>query len=396
MMKGMARHFADPGLTHVPLRPAPRMVRLPREPFPVIDLRRRSEEVPGYSGNDAFAKAMRGFAVRFAGPVNLKAEEVFSARDVSVFNGSICVGGGMIPGTGPHRRDARGDAFLARMQELQRDGRIPRLPGTTAVIHSPGMGNFFHWTVEAMPRLVRLRHYLAQGIGPIDRIMVGDPRGSPFARTLIEAFFPDLRPRIEFVKAVRHDLDHGVFFLDERTPGPHQTRIGTSTALFAESLEERLAALPSGTGPAVMISRRDVGTRCLLNEAEIAAALRRFDVRLVVLDSLSLDATMRLMASTPLLIGVHGAGLANMMFCRPGTAVLELTTTQFMPRARTYADMAALRGLHYGLAVVDQSGANWVVERNVGNDLEVAPDAMAALTALAASLLSRAALQASA
>jgi capsular polysaccharide biosynthesis protein len=100
---------------------------------------------------------------------------------------------------------------------------------------------------------------------------------------------------------------------------------------------------------------------------------------------------MRLMAEARLVVGVHGAGLTNAIFCRPGTAMLEITSTQYIRRSRSYADIAMFRGFPYAIAVVDQVGESWVVANNRGNDLEIAPDALPELRRLAETLLDRAA-----
>ena len=41
-------------------------------------------------------------------------------------------------------------------------------------------------------------------------------------------------------------------------------------------------------------------------------------------DSLSLPDTISLFGSARLVIGLHGAGMANMVYCPPGTHVLEI------------------------------------------------------------------------
>jgi hypothetical protein len=44
------------------------------------------------------------------------------------------------------------------------------------------------------------------------------------------------------------------------------------------------------------------------------------------------------------------------------------------------------RGLNYALAVVDQHGEQWLVEKNIGNDMEVSVRAGAAILTLAQEL----------
>jgi hypothetical protein len=59
----------------------------------------------------------------------------------------------------------------------------------------------------------------------------------------------------------------------------------------------------------------------------------------------SLQRTASLFSGASVVIGVHGAGLANIVFARPGTAVLELTMHSV--NMRMYAYAAAALDLDY-------------------------------------------------
>jgi capsular polysaccharide biosynthesis protein len=55
---------------------------------------------------------------------------------------------------------------------------------------------------------------------------------------------------------------------------------------------------------------------------------------------------VQLFADASQVIGINGAGLANLVFCRPGTAVLEVRPDGGAPW--TWRHLAAMRGLRYG------------------------------------------------
>ena len=54
---------------------------------------------------------------------------------------------------------------------------------------------------------------------------------------------------------------------------------------------------------------------------------------------------MDLFGSAALVVGVHGAGLANALFCVEGAALLELSLPE--PEFGEYAHLAGALGLHY-------------------------------------------------
>ena len=74
----------------------------------------------------------------------------------------------------------------------------------------------------------------------------------------------------------------------------------------------------------LFISRTDAHYRPLLNEAELSEALAAIGVEIFAPGQHPLSTQAAIFASSRVVIGGHGAGLANIVFCRPGTIVLEL------------------------------------------------------------------------
>lgn len=64
--------------------------------------------------------------------------------------------------------------------------------------------------------------------------------------------------------------------------------------------------------------------RKITNEKEILGTLRKYGFKAVSLESMSLEKQMEVFYSAEIVIGAHGAGLTNLVFCRPGTRVIEL------------------------------------------------------------------------
>ena len=69
--------------------------------------------------------------------------------------------------------------------------------------------------------------------------------------------------------------------------------------------------------------------------------------------SASLDDDIRLFHRARVVVGVHGAGLTNMLFCAPGAAVVELGVTE--PCCGMYRHMARALGLRYAAHELGQS-----------------------------------------
>jgi hypothetical protein len=95
------------------------------------------------------------------------------------------------------------------------------------------------------------------------------------------------------------------------------------------------------------------GLRMIRNEAEVIAALEAtvrdlgpsFEFRVHFGGNSTLREAHHLFRDAILVVGSHGAGLANIFFCRPGAGVLEIATRN--PNHQMYKHAAAALNLHY-------------------------------------------------
>jgi hypothetical protein len=166
---------------------------------------------------------------------------------------------------------------------------------------------------------------------------------------------------------------------------------------FALSLYDRMIAgvvarEPRGCAPPgdqvaggqmIYIYRADTPARPMRNEDELVERLaRRFGVRAFILGTLSLDEQIRLFHASRIVIGPHGAGLGNVVFCKPRTVLYELLPDHYLNSCVNR--LAQLRGLHYWCDVhrADQRPGLWrhqtpwtvdidAVERRVADILSV-------------------------
>ena len=110
----------------------------------------------------------------------------------------------------------------------------------------------------------------------------------------------------------------------------------------------------------IYISRRDASTRKVSNEAEVMQLLKPLGFEEVVLSNLSLKDQVELFSSAELVIGPHGAGITNLVFCPPGSKLIE-----FMPRAissRLYYLLCKKAGIAYGCLMVDEDANSFRVD----------------------------------
>ena len=118
-------------------------------------------------------------------------------------------------------------------------------------------------------------------------------------------------------------------------------------------------------------------SRAMSNEEEVLEALGAaadtagLQLKVFHGDQHTVASTIELFKSAKVVIGAHGAGMANMVYCAPGTAVMEIAMRT--PRHRDYMHAAASLGHRY-----------WVHTEVLANALEseIAVDARALAAAV--------------
>jgi capsular polysaccharide biosynthesis protein len=74
----------------------------------------------------------------------------------------------------------------------------------------------------------------------------------------------------------------------------------------------------------LLVARRGPA-RTIANLGEVQAALSGYAFETVYLEGMSMAEQILLFQSAAFIVAPHGAGLANLLFCEPGTGVVELS-----------------------------------------------------------------------
>ncbi|WP_413173397.1 glycosyltransferase 61 family protein [Anabaena azotica] len=95
----------------------------------------------------------------------------------------------------------------------------------------------------------------------------------------------------------------------------------------------------------IYITRRLAKSRRLLNEEEILNFLQLYGFESVILESMSVEEQAVLFSQAEMIISPHGSGLTNLVFCQPGTKVIELFSPNYVYHC--YWWISNLVGLDY-------------------------------------------------
>ena len=215
-----------------------------------------------------------------------------------------------------------------------------QVDGTVAVLSSKAAENYFHWLFDVLPRFA-----LLQG-EPVDFYYVES--ALPFQRESLQAL------GIREGQVIAADPDRHVQARRLCVP----SLPGDSGHVSPESCRFLRALFPPQNSPnrrrRLFISRSDASHRRLVNEDEIFAVLEVRGFEKIVLRGKTVREQADLFGTAEAVVGVHGAGLANFVFCPPGVRVIEFFSPDYLNFC--CGELAVLQGLDYVHGVGERMG----------------------------------------
>ena len=187
-----------------------------------------------------------------------------------------------------------------------------------AVLATPSaQHNYYHWMMELLPRLQTLKMSGYDLVEDIDYYFVNSTAGSfqmetlkacgiPFNKIIDSIWHPHVSAS-ELVVISRTGVNG---FFDIHT-------INFLRNLFADHLQTHKSRK-------IYLNRRNVRHRRILNEDELETVLFEYGFESVSLDNLTVAEQAELLSSAEMVVSGHGASLTNLIFCQPGTKILEL------------------------------------------------------------------------
>ena len=125
----------------------------------------------------------------------------------------------------------------------------------------------------------------------------------------------------------------------------------------------------------IYISRAKAARRKLLNEDQVWAVLEKLGFEKVFMEDLDFQDQVAMMQQAAIVVAPHGAAITNILFCRPGTHVVEIADLSF-PNPNFYA-LASAMGHRYWILNADSVGDMHPLEKDLQIDPGLVEDTMA-------------------
>jgi capsular polysaccharide biosynthesis protein len=231
----------------------------------------------------------------------------------------------------------------------RRGNGVVELPDSP-VRHRLGLGlqaasgnfdNYYHFVLDVLPKL----RVAPLADGPFDGEVLLPPVVAPFQG--------EMALLLDRLGVAWRCLGLGEAAEVERLVFvPNVTGAGSqphpSLAGFFDRLADNIAK-PVLPPRKIYVSRAGAANRRLRNEAAVEALASRHGYDVMRTESLPVALQIAAFRSATHVLAPHGAGLANLVFARPGTAICEMTAASY--RNRCFRLIAAMRSLPYGCLI---------------------------------------------
>ena len=169
---------------------------------------------------------------------------------------------------------------------------------------------YFHWMTDALTRLIALEGEVEQY--PV--LLPIDYKSYPYIVESLELLGYDY---------VWYTSTQRVRITDLILPS-HTALPGNYNGVFLNQLRQRFLGAPRVPYRKIFISRSNATQRFIVNEDDVVALVLSFGFEVHFFENYSLSKQVALLSDTSCLIGIHGAGLTNMLFMPPKGTVIEI------------------------------------------------------------------------
>ena len=189
--------------------------------------------------------------------------------------------------------------------------------GNFATIVSPASSNYFHWIFDCLPRLKLLNEVIEE----IDYL---------FVPADFKKFHLDSLNLLGFDEDKLVKVDNNTHITCENLFVPSIGNTGIIPKWACKFLRE--AFLPANQKKPhrfIYISRKEAMYRRVINEEEVEDFLQKVGFEIIEMSKLSFLDQVKICSEARIVVGPHGAGLSNTVFCQ-SSKVLEIFAPSYV------------------------------------------------------------------
>jgi len=242
---------------------------------------------------------------------------------------------------------------------------LPSTQEGVALIYDQWSGNYYHWLIDTLPRLLILREKFP------DYLLLMPKDGAPFMKAT--ASILGFKNYLDIEK--NQILDAHKVIIPEQAAHTlfHDPNL---IQRLQKELLDGLGYVKTKPHRRIYISRSTQQKRKVTNELDVRNIVSKYNFEVMHFENMTFENQAALMQEAEVVIGVHGANLANILFMQPKCAVIEMLNINSVNPL--YFRLSSYLSLAYYALPCDQTIAESLNE-NIGpvlkvNDNDIAVD----------------------
>lgn len=198
---------------------------------------------------------------------------------------------------------------------------LEHIKGTVAVLSGLTDDMYFHWMFDVLPRIDLLQRS-GIDLATIDYFLVN--HHLPFQTQTLEAFGIAANQILPAKFPLHLQATN---LIAPSFPGSPAWMPRWACDFLRQTF---LGANPPSGNLRLYISRQNTANRRLINEVDLLPILDKFGFQSVTLEALSVSEQASLLSQAAVVLSPHGSGLTNIVFCQPGTKIIELFAPEYV------------------------------------------------------------------
>ena len=224
-----------------------------------------------------------------------------------------------------NNRSSKGISPWPALDSVRFPARTHHAKSTVITLTSRYQWNYFHWLFDVLPRV-----NLAKMAG-VGAAMYYVEYSHSFQKESLDLL--GIRADAVIEAGQNPTIQASTLFIPsypEATTGipPWSCRFLRSSLLV--ECQRRNPRLARSQGRRIYISRRDAKMRRLTNERDLIDLLAHYGFAVLESRGMSMAEQIQAFAEANVIIGPHGAGFANIVFCQKGTTVIEISPPKYI------------------------------------------------------------------
>lgn len=199
------------------------------------------------------------------------------------------------------------------------------IKGTVALVASIAGNVFYHWMIDILPRLIELQNY--ENYNKIDFFIINKISNQFQIDTIAKLGIPQAK-----IIEVNNLFDHH-FNVDLLIFPSFTSQFNKSSLLTIKHLQNAFGlnnSLRINFSQYIFISRRGGNNRILLQEEEIYSVLKTKGFERFYAEDYTIQNQINLFKNAKVIIGPHGSGFTNIVFCKPQTIIIDICAPEWI------------------------------------------------------------------